>query len=1847
MLALASCGGSSNNPDVGKAKDGGTDVTTLQPDAPVVKVNVSPASVTFDSTVVGEVSTPKQVTVAVTGGTATINPTVVGGDFVIDSTTCGTASASCTITVKFGPGSIGLKSGVLNIQTGLSVSLSGQGVAQGSFSVRGSVVPSTVLVNAVLPVTVTVTATVALSDLTCQISGSDLTADAAKTTCTAALAAATPCVYAYNFKSATAGVKSDAIICTSKGVAQTVNVAPTVVTPAALTISPPSASFSSVIGQSSTAITLYVANAGGTASGNLTAALTGAGAADFAIGPNQCVVPLAPLTTCQITLTFKPTGTAAGNRAATLTVTDATVGSTPATASLSGVAVTPSAVSILGSPTFAPVLIGSSSPVTTFTVTNSGGTATGSLAIDAGDAQFVKGSDLCAGLPLAAGKTCTFTVTFTPTKAGVTSSLLSATADGALLATLQISGTGNALPLPATLSMTPPTMDFGTTGVNVPVAPKTFTVTNTGATATLALSVVKNDSSSSTGGASQFTYTTTCSGTLAPLASCQVVVTFAPTIGGNASAIIKVSDTVVSTTAPTGTVTGTALDRPGLTLLCNNTGTVLTAGTWFEDTVVGTTSGPLVCTVSNATGSEQATGALTLVPTAEFAVASTTCGPSLDPGLSCTVTLTFTPTTKGIRTGTLTVRGTNAAAANRDLSGTGLGVVEIREYAVGGSTSSSPWPLITAGNFDFGSVSVGATSTKTVTLGVFVRGETGDLAITKTFGVPEEFTQVTTAGLLWGATLIPDCAAITNTVVVSKTVPFCAIKLVFTPKSKGDTKTGTIVALGGDKSTDTATVKGKATGPISVTPSTLTFSTVGIGSVGTALTLSVCNSAGTPATLANFSITGPDAADFVVTVDQVTDATIIGGTCKLIELLLSIPSAATASSISATLTANATVAGVIETDSASLIGTTATAPLLAATLASETFGATAITGTSSANVVTIKNNGATGTDVINIDILGGANSEFTMTGPGATTHPGTCPLTCSASATATSCTTPALAGGASCTVSLWLKPTSSLGAGPRTDALEIRSDMGGIQVLKLSGTATAQFTATPAAVVVGPSGLSGAAPTPTQTITVTNLGAAIAANKLGAVFTDISGLGQNGAAKFTVDNSACLVGLGAPGSTTPPSTCTITVSLGNAALAGTYSTTLVLTNNDTGPGAGQEQRVLVSGTAANPALLALTAATNLPYEFGNVPVGGTGSAPVKFTVVNNGQLPAGPMTFGIYESPLAATPVVSASFLPVTTGAGSCVSGLTAGTVLNPGETCNVWVNYVQAACTALDPSPCTGTKYAVLRLAATPGVGATPVTSLEMSATPVPASGILLGQSESGTAPYVLPYDFGTATSVKTATLRVVNPTSAPFVFNPTSVSTGSLTSTSISSSLGGEFSILTGGSCGTGTGVTVTQNGGQCSLIAQWKPTTVTGTTTATSLTTSVGTRGVAMGLTGVLSTGTATASAVASMNLYARLPAAQSLTVVGASTLDFGSVNLGVASAAQSVVVKNTGERPTLALASPTGTANFADLTLGGTCLTSPTNILAVGATCTLTVVVTSSGASNGGSVVSITDGVATPAPVTVTWSTTVKSKITPNPTTIDFGNQAVLSPQAVQAIALSNVAAGQPTGPLSFSINSPDFSVSAVTINSLTKVVTPAGTDCGAAAFVSNGLGAGLTCNIFVWFTPNALATPAKTGTLTIKSANAADVTIVLNGTAIADLSVSGAALAIAAEDPAASGGCTYTAATATALPSCAYGTANVALSDPPTFKSETFTFVIPSSAPDTGLLLAKLGGTDAGQFRIVNDNCTGVSLPVTGPVYTCAVTVRFAPSAAGVKAATLTVSGTPGDSATVNLTATAN
>ena len=281
------------------------------------------------------------------------------------------------------------------------------------------------------------------------------------------------------------------------------------------------------------------------------------------------------------------------------------------------------------------------------------------------------------------------------------------------------------------------------------------------------------------------------------------MVIYAPTIAGSASAAITVSDGTVS--SPAGTVVGIALSRPSITIDCGGGSTKT-----LPDTAVGNTSAPVTCTVTNSSSSSQTTGAFTAATTGEFAVVTNNCTAALlptglDPGLSCTLGLTFSPTAVGKRDGTITVVGAYGGAANVNLTGTGLGIVEIVEYV--NCTLATTHGACTPGvaqvqPFDFGPTTVGTNSATTLTLAVYVRASVGNLSVTTAFGTPEEFAIVSNG-----------CSSFASTAPsapFSATNPLCAITVQHKPVSR-TVANGTVTVAGASAASDSATMKGTGT----------------------------------------------------------------------------------------------------------------------------------------------------------------------------------------------------------------------------------------------------------------------------------------------------------------------------------------------------------------------------------------------------------------------------------------------------------------------------------------------------------------------------------------------------------------------------------------------------------------------------------------------------------------------------------------------------------------------------------------------------------------------------------------------------------------------------------------------------------------------------------------------------------------------------------------------------------------------------------------------------------------------------------------------------------------------------
>jgi len=328
-----------------------------------------------------------------------------------------------------------------------------------------------------------------------------------------------------------------------------------------------------------------------------------------------------------VTATFSGSKTYPSSTSAITTITETGSGTPAVTLSLTSLA-------------FGTVTDGTTSATQTVKVTNSG---TGTLDVTsialeggAGSLEFAVTANLC-GTTLAAGANCTFGVVFKPQTAGTYYATVGVTdnATGSPQG-VAVSGTGSAATQP-TVSLSVPSLAFGSETVGVETAAQTVTLKNTG---TLAVSIT---SIALTGaGASSYVITAkTCTTTLAVAASCTFSAAFKPTANGLMSAAIAVTDNASGSpqsVSLTGTGTGGSSGPLSLTPTPLN----------FGSENVGNLSEAQLITIKNTSAAS-----LTLQSISFFGAYPTsftqldTCYAVLTAGSSCYALVSFYPQTTG------------------------------------------------------------------------------------------------------------------------------------------------------------------------------------------------------------------------------------------------------------------------------------------------------------------------------------------------------------------------------------------------------------------------------------------------------------------------------------------------------------------------------------------------------------------------------------------------------------------------------------------------------------------------------------------------------------------------------------------------------------------------------------------------------------------------------------------------------------------------------------------------------------------------------------------------------------------------------------------------------------------------------------------------------------------------------------------------------------------------------------------------------------------------------------------------------------------------------------------------
>ncbi len=422
-------------------------------------------------------------------------------------------------------------------------------------------------------------------------------------------------------------------------------------------LTPTSLDFGSVtVGSTSAVQVATLSNTGGVPQGISSFGFFGPNASSFS-ETNTCGVSLAAAASCTISITCSPTtaGALTANLGANFPSPEpqesVALSCTGAAAAAPQAALTPGVVSFS-------TVSGTTSPPATFTLTNAGNAALAITSVKLGGtgaSSFTIGATTC-GSSLAATSSCTITVSFAPTAGGSYSATLSVTdAVGVQTSTL----TGNATAAQATL--TPTTANFGSVISGTTSVAQTFTLANAGSAALTINSITLGGAN-----ASEFAIASkTCGGSLAAGASCTISVTFAPPAAGSATATLSVSDNA-SGSPQTSTLSGTGTPAPA-------PAATLTPSTLnFGSVQTGTNSTAQNATLTNPGNAPLAIAGISLTGTNSAAFISTnTCGSTLATGASCTIAVTFDPTSAGTDAATLSVSD-NAAGSPQTSSLTGV-----------------------------------------------------------------------------------------------------------------------------------------------------------------------------------------------------------------------------------------------------------------------------------------------------------------------------------------------------------------------------------------------------------------------------------------------------------------------------------------------------------------------------------------------------------------------------------------------------------------------------------------------------------------------------------------------------------------------------------------------------------------------------------------------------------------------------------------------------------------------------------------------------------------------------------------------------------------------------------------------------------------------------------------------------------------------------------------------------------------------------------------------------------------------------------------------------------------------
>jgi hypothetical protein len=231
----------------------------------------------------------------------------------------------------------------------------------------------------------------------------------------------------------------------------------------------------------------------------------------------------------------------------------------------------------------------------------------------------------------------------------------------------------------------------------------------------------------------------------------------------------------------------------------------------------------------------------------DFSLSNNNCdGQVVLGGDSCTVDVTFNPSSLGPETAQVDLGYDTVSAATDliDLTGTGLGA----------AVNLSPNPL------GLGSLNLGQSTTGTVTL-----NNTGNATL--------NVTTVAVSG--GGGSFAIQTDGCTGTVAPGNQ---CTVTVIFQPQAVGGSAANLVFTDNAADSPQSAALSGTGTSPIlKIAPASHTFGSLTIGKLGPTQQVTVSNSGTGPLPIAGVNVTGTNPGSFPITADTCANATVPAG----------------------------------------------------------------------------------------------------------------------------------------------------------------------------------------------------------------------------------------------------------------------------------------------------------------------------------------------------------------------------------------------------------------------------------------------------------------------------------------------------------------------------------------------------------------------------------------------------------------------------------------------------------------------------------------------------------------------------------------------------------------------------------------------------------------------------------------------------------------------------------------------------------------------------------------------------------------------------------------------------------